>query len=218
MALMGLGLALVTNNALAEQEHQPLRSDPVEAPGGAISRKPSGRAEAIDGKTIAHIPVWKQITLGSYKGVNALREALDAARVRRGDSADEILGRPGFLFSNTKTDVDLVVVSVSELGFDSRTSLGDIYRRARELGLELCPAEVAPLLRLQYLNQPIGEFLNIAMRPIATYRGELIALSVANAGTGPLILGGEGHSELIPNWKARFVFVRPARIALPSGR
>jgi hypothetical protein len=73
---------------------------------------------------------------------------------------------PAFLFSMTRTDVDLVV-SVSELGFDDSTSIADIYRRAGELGLELCPAEVAPLLRLQYVNQPIGEFFNVAMRPIA---------------------------------------------------
>jgi hypothetical protein len=166
--------------------------------------------------TVADLPVWKRITLGSYKSVNALRAALDAARVRIGDSADEILGRPAFLFSKIVVDADLVVVSVAELGFDDSTSLADVHRRAGELGLELCPAEVAPLLRLHYANQPTGEFLNVAMRPIPTYGGELIALSVANGGTGPLLLGGEGRPDLMINGRARFVFVRPARIALPN--
>ena len=115
-------------------------------------------------------------------------------------------------------DVDLVVASVSELGFHDSAPLADIYWRAGELGLELCPAEVAPLLRLQYVNQPLGEFLNIAMRPIATYGGELIALSIANAGTGPLLIGGEGRLDMVMNSKARFVFVRPQRIALPGVR
>jgi hypothetical protein len=43
-------------------------------------------------------------------------------------------------------------------------------------------------------------------------------LSVANAGTGPLLLGGEGRPDLLMNWRAQFVFVRPARIASPNVR
>lgn len=152
-------------------------------------------------------PAWKRLTLGTYEGVIALRAALDAARVRVGDSADEILGRPGFAFSQTTTDVDLVVVSVAELGFDDSTSLADIYQRAIELGLELCPAEVAPLLRLQYTDQPTGEFLNVGMRPIETYEGQPIALSVANAGTGPLLLGGDGHPNFCSiGWRSSSSF------------
>lgn len=170
----------------------------------------------IGRKTRDDILVWKQITLGTYKGVNALREALDAAHVRIGDSADEILGRPAFLFSKTRIDVDLVVITVAELGFDDAASLADIYLRAAALGLELCPAEAAPALRLQYRDQPLGEFLHVAMRPIATYGGELIALSVGNGGTGLLILGGTGDPGELRSRMAKFVFVRPATIALPN--
>jgi hypothetical protein len=197
IALLGLVVAFNTGNALAEVEGTPSQAARVAAPA---------------------FPVWKGLTLGTYKGVNALRAALDAARVRVGDSADEILGRPGFPFSQTKTDVNLVVVSVAELGFDDSTSLADFYRRAGELGLELCPAEAAPLLRLQYADQPMGEFLNVAMRPVETYGGQPIALSVANAGTGPLLLGGEAHPDFLLNRMAKLVFVRPARIALPNVR
>jgi hypothetical protein len=199
-------LAVISDKALARNEVRPPAGPAVALGAGAGSI------------TLADVPVWKRIALGTHKGVNALRRALDAARVRVGDSADEVLGRPAFHFSHARTDVDLVVVSVAELGFQDATPLGEIYRRAGELGLELCPAEVAPLLRLQYVNQPVGEFLNVAMRPIATYGGDLIALSVANAGTGPLLIGGEGHPEFILNWQARLVFVRPARIALPNIR
>jgi hypothetical protein len=198
-----LGVALVSGAALAHHEGSSLQTDVV-------------AAAATTGPSAPDIPVWKRITLGTYKGVNALRKALDAARVRVGDSADEVLGRPGFHFSKTGLDVDLVVASVAELGFDDATSLADIHRRADALGLELCPAEVAPVLRLQYTDQPIGEFLNVAMRPVATYGGDLIALSVANAGTGPLLIGGDGSPETLMNWQARFVFVRPARIASPN--
>jgi hypothetical protein len=199
-------LAVISGKALARNEVRPPAGPAVALGAGAGSI------------TLADMPVWKRIALGTHKGVNALRRALDAARVRVGDSADEVLGRPAFHFSQARTDVDLVVVSVAELGFQDATPLGEIYRRAGELGLELCPAEVAPLLRLQYVNQPVGEFLNVAMRPIATYGGDLIALSVANAGTGPLLIGGEGHAELVVNRMAKLVFVRPARIAAPNVR
>jgi hypothetical protein len=192
-----LGLALVAGNALAQDNGH--RAVP-----------------AVGVTSLTDTPVWKRITLGGYKGVNSLRNALDAARVRIGDSADEILGRPAFHVSPEKSDVDLVVVSVAELGFPSGAPLADIHRRAGELGLELCPAEVAPLLRLAYTNQPMGEFLNVAMRPIATYAGELVALSIANAGTGPLLIGGDGRPELVMNRMAKLVFVRPARIASPN--
>jgi hypothetical protein len=167
---------------------------------------------------IADVPVWKRITVGAYNGVDRLRRALDAARVRVGVSADEIIGRPSFRFRPVKAELDLVIVSVAELGFPNGARLADIHRRAGELGLELCPAEVAPLLRLAYANQPMGEFLNVAMRPIATYAGELVALSIANAGTGPLLIGGDGRPELVMNRMAKFVFVRPARIASPNVR
>jgi hypothetical protein len=197
-ALLGLGLALTAaGHTLAQDDG--LRAVP-----------------AVGVRSLADTPVWKRITLGAYKGVNSLRTALDAARVRVGDSADEVLGRPAFRFSPEKSDVDLVLVSVAELGFSNGAPLADIHRRAGEVGLELCPAEVAPLLRLAYTNQPMGEFLNVAMRPIATYAGELVALSIANAGTGPLLIGGDGRPELVMNRMAKLVFVRPARIASPN--
>ena len=192
---------------------------------GQVGAQQAAPAVAAEGRHIApgltnlaDVPVWKRITLGAYNSVNPLRHALDAARVRVGESADEILGRPAFHFNPEKSDVDLVVVSVAELDFHNGAPLADIHRRAGELGLKLCPVEVAPLLRLAYTNQPRGEFLNVAMRPIATYAGELVALSIANAGTGPLLIGGDGRPELVMNRMAKFVFVRPARIASPNLR
>ena len=170
----------------------------VDPQGAIVAPKaddPSRRAHSLEVNTASDIPVWKTITLGTYRDVNALREHLDsrhcgldktadgirdrAARVRGtmtplqcalGDSAAELIGRPAFTLSKTRTEVTLVVLSVSELGFkDEGATMKEIYARAQQLGLELCPAEVGPQLRLQYLDQPLGEFLHIAMKPIATY-------------------------------------------------
>src|SRR5206468_12616892 len=102
-----------------------------------------------------------------------------------GGQAAEILARPAFTVASQKTDVKLVTISPAQLGFTSDTAtLAEIYARARQLGFELAAAEVGPQLRIQYLDQPMGEFLVIGMEPILTWGGEPIILNVAHGGAG----------------------------------
>ena len=167
----------------------------------------------------AHFQIWRTITLGTYNGVDAYRDALDLARIRIGNSANEILGRPAFAYTNTKTDVDLAVLSAAELGVESdESSLSDVYERARQVGLELCPAEVGPQLRLDYHNQPLGEALDIAMEPVATYSGDPTILTLVNWGTGLVLIGRDGRSESKVNRISRFVFAVPTNERLEALR
>jgi hypothetical protein len=161
-------------------------------------------------KGAADLPVWKTVTVGQHRGVGAVRNALDKARIAIGDTADEVLGRPAFTFSSERRELDLVLVSVAQLGFGARgATLADIHARALALGLELCPEEVGPQLRLQYRHQPVGEFLHIAMQPQRTYHGAPIDFSLANSGAGLALLGGSASPELVISAGVRFVFVRP---------
>src|SRR4029434_2899441 len=110
--------------------------------------------------------------------------------------ADEILGRPAFPYARTKTGVELAVLSAADLGVEwDQSSLADVYERARQAGLELCPAEVGPQLRLDYRNQPLGEALDIAMQPVAKYSGDSTILTLVNWGTGLMLIGRDGRSE-----------------------
>ena len=165
----------------------------------------------------AHSQIWRTITLGTYKGVDAYRDALDSARIKLGLSADEILGRPAFPYAKMKTDVKLAVLSAAELGVESdESSLSDVYERARRVGLELCPAEVGLQLRLEYRNQPLGEALDIAMEPVATYSGDPTILTLVNWGTGLILIGRDGRSESTVNRISRFVFALPTRERLEA--
>jgi hypothetical protein len=170
--------------------------------------------------TAAQAPIWKTITIGEYKGANAVRAAIDAAPcpIAMGDWADEILGRPAFPFSRIKLEIDLVVVSAAELGFGpDGASLHDIYARADTFGLDLCPAEVGPILRLNYLDQPLGEFLHVSMRPIATYAGELVDFTLGNGGSALLLIGGDANPDGVFTGAVRFVFMRPRPDSVASG-
>ena len=191
-----LGLAAFSSVAFAQE--QPI---------------PRGLSSGLDLSTQAPFRTWRTTTIGTYKGVDAYRRALDSAGIKIGDAADEILGRPAFPYARTTTDVELVVLSAADLGVESESSLADVYKRVRQLGLGLCPAEVGPQLRLDYRDQPLGEALNIAMEPVATYGGDPTILTLANFGTGLLLIGSDGRSEFMVHRYLRFVFALPSRVA-----
>jgi hypothetical protein len=171
-------------------------------------------ATAAKAESYADVPIWKTISVGTTRSALELRSALDAADYGVGDLAGQVLARPAFAPSRTKMDVSLVNLSAVELGFRPETvRLADLYNRARKLGFELAAAEVGPQLRLQYLDQPIGEFLHVGMDPITTWSGEPVILVVANGGAGLLLLGQDAHDDLKIPVRNRFLFVRPKEIA-----
>jgi hypothetical protein len=155
------------------------------------------------------VPTWKTITTGTFADSIALRNALDAVGCNVGGLTEEILARPAFIVSSTKTDVETVVVSAAALGFKTDTvTLAAIYARARHLGLGFVAAEVGPQLRLQYFDQPMGEFLIIGMEPIKTWSGEPVILNVANGGAGLILSGQDGRDDAEIPVTSRFLFGR----------
>jgi len=196
-----LGLAVFLSAALAQDE-------------SILGAQTSG----LNVNKPVHLQVWRTITLGTYRSVDAYRDALDSARIKIGDSADQILGRPAFPYATTKTDVELVLLSAADLGVETESSLADVYKLARQAGLELCPAEVGPQLRLDYRNQPLGEALDVAIEPVATYSGDLTILTLVNWGTGLALIGRDGRSESMMSRTSRFVFALPTSGRLEAMR
>jgi len=107
--------------------------------------------------------IWKTVTLGVHKSSSAYRAALKANGYHIGDNADQILDKTKV--NETEIQVDLVKMTIAELGFKKGNSYLQICKRTTELGLELCPAEVGPALRLQY-DQPPEEWIHVAMESI----------------------------------------------------
>jgi len=182
-----------------------------------LKQAPSDRPQIPIKSAVDH-PVWKTIKIGTFANFFALSNALDAAGCGIGNSAGEILARPTFTVSATTTSVELFRVSAAELGFRTDTALlADIYARAKRLGFGLAAAEVGPQLRLQYFDQPIGEFLIIGMEPIRTWQGAPVILNVANGGAGLILIGQDGSADAQIPAASRFVFVRSHETAPAEG-
>ena len=125
--------------------------------------------------------------------------------------ATQLLQNDDFKVVGEHRRADLVEVSVRDLGFNGTTRYDKIVERAKELGLEVCPAEVGPQLRLQYTDQPFGEYLIVAMNAISGRGGGPHVFVVGRDGDGLWLSTDDGRSD--DEWRPdyRFVFLRPRK-------
>ncbi len=158
------------------------------------------------------LDVFKTIKLGTgIKDADGFRKAIVQAHMRIGGWGDDILGKPQLTVSRVEHDLDLVVVSVADLGFRKATRRDKIYERALELGLQLCPAEVGPQLRLQYADQPMDEWLLIGMEPIRDSDSGLGVFRVGRYSDGLWLNSDYGRPDCMWGPDSRWVFVRPRK-------
>ena len=155
------------------------------------------------------LKTFKTINLGTgLKTADDFRKSLRDSGNKVSSEANGILGNPAFTVAVKKIKIDLAIKSVDELGFKDGAIRQQIYGRANELGLDLCPAEVGPQLRLQYKDQPEEEHLIVAMNPIADSGGALELFFVERDDSGLWLCGYYVHPGLIWNAGFRFVFAR----------
>ena len=107
------------------------------------------------------------LTLGIHRSGADLLERLIEEKCRVSLWSTQALENPNFPVAAAEIMVDIVVVSMLEMGFaeGELATLDTIYDRAKQMGLETCPVEIAPQLRLRFLDQPdwrtgerLGEF------------------------------------------------------------
>ena len=123
------------------------------------------------------------------------------------DWAKNIMGKPEFTAAKKETEERLIILSVADLGFKDGAKIEDIYKRAEELGLELCPAQTGPQLRLQYKDQPMDEYCLIGMKPISCSDGDPSVFSVSRGGGGSRLGADYGWPDYFYDGGDRFAFV-----------
>lgn len=162
------------------------------------------------------VKVWKTIRLGTgIKSADDFRKEIIKAGQEVTESAFEMMYGQDFHISSSEQEVDLV--RISSLG-----NYDDVCEEAMSMGLELCPAEVGPQLRLQYKNQPKGNILYVSTKPLHDdyrnhdYDNECEELHLFK-------LRHNNVLELADSWmgfqnrrnffgRRRYVFVKPRRV------
>lgn len=129
--------------------------------------------------------------------------------MRISDVSRLIMNQPAYqtLTHEEKRKLILVRLNVRDLGYTKNPTTRDIIGTAEDvdehgksapftsgiitkLGLELCPPEVGPQLRLSYMHQPLDEWLYIGMKPITDSHGGLSIFAVARRGGGLWLSSG----------------------------
>ncbi|WP_145318535.1 helicase [Paenibacillus xylanexedens] len=83
-----------------------------------------------------------------------LIQKLDQHSILLNKYGEQLLYDDRFIVSSTKQSLQTVELTVRQLGFSDGASTFQLFRRANDLGLECCPVELGPYLRMQYLDQP----------------------------------------------------------------
>ena len=129
------------------------------------------------------------ITIGGKTSQELLSE-LTQNGINVGSYARSMMENPDFTTLPGPQQIDLVRLQVRDLGIKKNLpTTDDIYKRAQELGLNLCPAEVGPQYRLQYNNQPNGEWFVIGMKPITDSGGYPRVFALGRRADGLWLLG-----------------------------
>lgn len=119
---------------------------------------------------IFELKVWKTLGPSGFIKAKQYREALKDGGHKVSDYASEGLDK--MKIAKSKDEVDFAKMTLKELGFKTEPTYEEICKRIIEGGGELCQSEDGPRLRLEYKDQPKGEWLPIAMEPFTDPGGD----------------------------------------------
>lgn len=161
-------------------------------------------------------PVWKTIKLGTGpKTPDDFRRALKDGGFCIGNWANNILDKPTFVASVSRdlVEVDICIATTAELtGKSDGGTTREVFTGIKHLGGELCPAELGPQLRLQYPDQPNGEWILIAMEPIiADSDGDPHVFGVRRGGSELWLDGSWSDPDEVWFPDRQWIFVRPRK-------
>lgn len=141
-----------------------------------------------------------------------LLQHLQAQAISLNAYAERLFASDAFSTSTQAQTVQLRAVSLLELGMARGGTSAEIWARAATFGLELCPLEVAPHLRLHYRQQPQGAYLTVASATINDDEGSINGFYLRHLEDGLWLRGYHASDDYIwtpEEWTEanRFVFL-----------
>lgn len=151
---------------------------------------------------------WTSVILGKHRSPEEYREALRAARMEVTDWGNDLLNQTPC--AQEEDERLLIKMPVGFLGFQVGGYYGTICERGLHLGLELCPAEVGPAIRLDYPDPYHPENLYVAMKPLPCGK-DVVGIFRLEKGRcfGPQLHGGRGEGNVFYRADAYFIFMLP---------
>jgi hypothetical protein len=141
---------------------------------------------------IADLPSTKRkdITVGTYKTVEAIRRAFRQGGYELDGSASHLLDTSACMLAQREEEIALAFLSYKDLGRPDGCPYGEVCKLGVDMGYHLCEAGDGPELRVQYLDQPLHNWLVLAMKPISDSKGLPNVFDLRH-GTLSLALGTE---------------------------
>jgi hypothetical protein len=134
------------------------------------------------------------------KSAEQLISEMEAANINIYDYAKSmLLNKKEFIPTPNPEDLTLIRLTVADLGFRTSATTDQIYERAQQLGLELCPPDTGPNYRLQYRNQPLNEWFRIGMKQITGSGGRPNVFSLGRDDDGLWL--GNGWADPGSTWR-----------------
>lgn len=135
------------------------------------------------------------------KSVQELINLMHDKNIQIDPYAQDMLDNPDFTAQDIPENLELIKLNLRSLGFEHNPTTAEIIGtkedkdkqgnpvpftsgKMTELGLNLCPAEVGPHQRLKDLEQPVGDWYRIAMKPFADRNGYPYVFNLARNGSG----------------------------------
>ena len=161
------------------------------------------------GSCARNFPMFKIIELGTRSESDDLLHDVWRHGCNVNEEAQAVVADESFTMATGITKVEVVKISGADLGFDSSVSREEVCVRATspEYGLTLCPAEVGPQLRRQYMDQPDWDRLLIAMQPVVLSDAVQYIFAVEQQGPKAMLKAYRDGSNCLWPAETQWVFV-----------
>lgn len=141
-------------------------------------------------------------TDSSIQSSKQAKEKIELQGIWKNEYTEDLLDKTEY--SKESKTYKLVQFTVGQLGFPQGATTDQIYAKAEELGLKLCPAEVGPQLRLSYSGK---DWKFIAMKQISDRSGDPFVFRLYSGASKLRLLANYAHPSRRWDSDVQFVFL-----------